>query len=178
MYNNKLRDNFIYGIIIAITSTSFIQVNKTNGDDKMTLIKFEPFKELENFDDNIQNLLNTIPDFNSEYEESFYPKIDISEDEKNIYVDSELPGIKKNDLKISLKDNILTISGKKKNGGEEKNKSFYRMERIYGDFSRSFAIPGEINADTIDARFEDGVLNIVIEKLKEKKISGRLINIQ
>ena len=66
----------------------------------MTLIKYEPFRELENFDDKIQSLLNTFPDFNSEYEESFYPKIDISEDEKNIYVDSELPGMKKNDIKI------------------------------------------------------------------------------
>ncbi|MGA9291559.1 MAG: Hsp20 family protein, partial [Ignavibacteriaceae bacterium] len=79
----------------------------------MTLIKYEPFKELENFDDKIQSLLNTFPDFNSEYEESFYPKIDISEDEKNIYVDSELPGIKKNDIKITLNDNILSISGEK-----------------------------------------------------------------
>lgn len=144
----------------------------------MTLIKYEPFKELENFNDKIQSLLNTFPDFNSEYEESFYPKIDISEDEKNIYVDSELPGIKKNNLKISLNDNILNISGEKKNEREEKNISFYRTERTYGSFSRSFTIPGEINPDTIDAKFEDGILKIVIEKLKEKSISGRLINIK
>jgi len=144
----------------------------------MTLIKYEPFKELENFDDKIQSLLNTFPDFHSEYEESFYPKIDISEDEKNIYVDSELPGIKKNDLKISLNDNILTISGEKKNEREEKNKSIFRAERTYGSFSRSFTIPGEINPDTIDAKFEDGILKIVIEKIKERKVSGRLINVK
>ncbi len=141
----------------------------------MTLIKYEPFKELENFDDKIQNLLNTFPDFHSEYEESFYPKIDISEDEKNIYVDSELPGIKKNNLKISLNDNILTISGEKKNEREEKTKNIYRAERIYGSFSRSFTIPGEINPDTIDAQFEDGILKIIIEKIKEKN-SIRKVN--
>ena len=144
----------------------------------MTLIKYEPFRELENFDDKIQSLLNTFPDFNSEYEESFYPKIDISEDEKNIYVDSELPGMKKNDIKISLNDNILTISGEKKSEKKEKDLSFYRNERIYGAFSRSFTIPGEINPDNIDAKFEDGILKIVIEKMKEKNVSGRLINIK
>jgi HSP20 family protein len=144
----------------------------------MTLIKYEPFKELENFDDKIQSLLNSFPDFNSEYEESFYPKIDISEDEKNIYVDSELPGIKKNDIKISLNDNILTISGEKKDERNGKDLSFYRNERIYGSFSRSFTIPGEINPDTIDAKFEDGILKMVIEKINDKKISGKLINIK
>ena len=144
----------------------------------MTLIKYEPFKELENFDDKIQSLLNTFPDFNSEYEESFYPKIDISEDEKNIYVDSELPGIKKNDIKITLNDNILTISGEKKIERKEKDLSFYRTERTYGAFSRSFTIPGDIYPDTIDAKFEDGILKLVIEKMKEKNVSGRLINIK
>ena len=144
----------------------------------MTLIKYEPFKELENFDDKIQSLLNTFPDFHSEYEESFYPKIDISEDEKNIYVDSELPGIKKKDIKISINDNILTISGEKKNERNEKDLDFFRTERTYGSFSRSFTIPVEINTDSIDAEFEDGILKVVIEKLKEKKVSGRLINIK
>ena len=144
----------------------------------MTLIKYEPFKELENFDDKIQSLLNTFPDFHSEYEESFYPKIDISEDEKNIYVDSELPGIKKKDIKISINDNILTISGEKKNERNEKDLNFFRTERTYGSFSRSFTIPVEINTDSIDAEFEDGILKVVIEKLKEKKVSGRLINIK
>ena len=144
----------------------------------MTLIKYEPFKELENFDDKIQSLLNTFPNLNSEYEESFYPKIDISEDEKNIYVDTELPGIKKNDIKITLEDNILTVSGEKKSEKEKKEKSFYRSERTYGLFSRSFTVPGDINSDTINAKFEDGILKIVIEKLDEKKVSGRLINIK
>ena len=144
----------------------------------MTLIKYEPFKELENFDDKIQSLLNTFPDFTSEYEESFYPKIDISEDEKNIYVDAELPGIKKNDIKITLEDNILTISGIKKDERETKEKSFYRSERTYGSFSRSFTIPSDINSDTVDAKFEDGILKLSIEKLNEKKVSGRLINIK
>lgn len=144
----------------------------------MTLIKYEPFKELENFDDKIQSLLNTFPDLNAEYEDSFYPKIDISEDEKNIYFDSELPGMKKNDIKITLNDNILTISGEKKSERKGKDLSFFRTERMYGTFSRSFTIPGEINFDTIDAKFEDGILKVVIEKMKEKNITGRLINIK
>ncbi len=72
----------------------------------------------------------------------------------------------------------MTISGEKKSERKEKDLSFYRTERIYGSFSRSFTIPGEINPDTVDAKFEDGILKVVVGKVKEKNVSGRLINIK
>ena len=112
---------------------------------------------------------NSIPDV--KHANSLIPKIDISEDEKNIYLEAELPGVRKEDLKVKLEDNKLTISGEKKNNAEKDNKkSFYNRERIFGTFEKVFTIQTGINKDNIKAEFENGVLSLTIEKfIPEKK---------
>ena len=144
----------------------------------MTLIKFEPLRELENLNNKVQRIFGEFPHFDFGF--SFNPKIDISDDEKNIYVEAEIPGVKKDDLKISLQDNILTMSGEKKSETEEnkKDKNFYRSERVYGSFTRSFTLPEEINPDSVDAKFEDGILKIKIEKTNPKPVNERLIEVK
>jgi HSP20 family protein len=110
---------------------------------------------------------------------SFNPRVDISEDEKNIFINAEIPGVKKEEIKISLQDNILTISGEKKSETEEKkDKNYYRSERVFGSFTRSFTLPEEINPDKVEAKFEEGILKIVIEKASPKEINERFINIK
>jgi HSP20 family protein len=142
----------------------------------MTLIKFEPLKEFESLHDRVMRMFN---DFSTEMPMQFSPRIDISEDEKKIYVEAEVPGIKKDDLKISVQDNILTISGEKKSEVEEKkDKNFYRSERCYGTFQRSFTLPADINRDKTEAKFEDGILKISIEKSKPKDTNTRTIQIK
>jgi len=141
----------------------------------MTLIKFEPLRELENWNERIHKFFNDFPsaDFN------YYPHIDIYDDEKNIYVDAEIPGVKKDNIKITLQDNILTITGEKKKETEEKNnKNFYRSERVYGSFTRSFNLPDDINPDSVDAKFDNGILNIHISKSQPKKINEKFIEIK
>jgi len=141
----------------------------------MTLIKFEPLRELENWNERIHKFFNDFPsaDFN------YYPHIDIYDDEKNIYVDAEIPGVKKDNIKITLQDNILTITGEKKKETEEKNnKNFYRSERVYGSFTRSFNLPDDINPDSVDAKFDNGILNIQISKSQPKKINEKFIEIK
>jgi len=141
----------------------------------MTLIKFEPLRELENWNERIHKFFNDFPsaDFN------YYPHIDIYDDEKNIYVDAEIPGVKKDNIKITLQDNILTITGEKKKETEEKNnKNFYRSERVYGSFTRSFNLPDDINPDSVDAKFNNGILNIQISKSQPKKINEKFIEIK
>jgi HSP20 family protein len=83
-------------------------------------------------------------------------------------------------LKISLQDNILTISGEKKseNKSEDKEKNYFRTERSYGSFTRSFTLPSEINPDSVDARFEDGVLKIKVDRENPKPVNERLIDIK
>ncbi|OGU27108.1 MAG: heat-shock protein Hsp20 [Ignavibacteria bacterium GWA2_35_9] len=141
----------------------------------MTLIKFEPLRELENWNEKIHRFFNDfqVTDFN------YYPHIDISDDENNIYVEAEIPGVKKEDIKITLQDNILTISGEKKNTKEEKDKkNFFRSERVYGSFTRSFTLPEDINPDSVEAKFENGILNISIQKAQPKKTAEKFIQVK
>lgn len=143
----------------------------------MTLIKFEPLKEFESLSDRLQRMFN---DFSGDFLlNNFNPRIDISEDDDSINVDVEAPGMKKEDLKISMQDNILTISGEKKNESEEKKgKNYYRSERIFGSFQRSFTLPAEIDRDKTEAKFEDGVLKINIAKAHAKNSHERTIDIK
>ncbi|HAB52145.1 MAG TPA: heat-shock protein Hsp20, partial [Ignavibacteriales bacterium] len=112
------------------------------------------------------------------YNNTFLPKIDISEDEKNIYFEAEIPGIKKEDVHISLEDNILTIKGEKKLNEDKNEKTLIRNERIYGSFTRSFTLHEEINPDTANAEFENGILKIVLEKAIHKAVKERQIQIK
>ena len=141
----------------------------------MTLIKFEPLREFESLSNRLERIFN---DFSGDFSNQFHPRIDISEDEKNIYVDVEVPGIKKEDMQLSLQDNILTISGEKKSETKEKNKNFYRSERSYGSFQRSFTLPADVNRDKTEAKFEDGILKITVEKSQPKQVSERTIQIK
>ena len=145
----------------------------------MTLIKFEPLRELESFNDRIQKFFNGFPSFGLDTESSYSPRIDVSEDDKNIFIEAEIPGVKKGDINISLQDNILTIKGEKKSlNKEKKEKSYFRSERSYGSFTRSFTLPAEVNPDKVDAKFEDGILNITLTKIHPQPKKEKLIEIK
>ena len=137
----------------------------------MTFIEFEPIVNFEELNNNLSRVLNnnSIPDV--KHANSLIPKIDISEDEKNIYLEAELPGVRKEDLKVKIEDKKLTISGEKKNQNEKNEKrSFYNRERIFGTFEKVFTIQTDIKKDNIKAEFESGVLSLTIEKfIPEKK---------
>ena len=94
---------------------------------------------------------------------------ELSEDEDNIYANLELPGVDKKDVKITLEDGILTISGEKKQEEKEQKKNVYRTERSYGQFKRRFRLPTEVQSDQVKAEYKDGVLNIVLPKSEEVK---------
>lgn len=98
---------------------------------------------------------------------SFSPVVDIEERDDAYRVVVELPGVKKDDVKISLKDNVLTISGEKKYDKKIERKDFQHAERVYGSFQRCFRLPELVDQEKISAEFENGVLNIVIPKLAE-----------
>jgi HSP20 family protein len=144
----------------------------------MTLIKFEPLKEFESLQNQIKKYFDDFPSFGFNYENSFSPRIDISEKDDKILVEAEIPGVKKDDLKITLQDNILTIKGEKKKEEESKDNNFYRSERSYGSFSRSFTLPVEVNTDKVDAKFNDGMLMIELKKVEQKKVKEKLIELK
>ena len=144
----------------------------------MTLIKFEPLRELETLHDRIQRYFDDFPNFGFNVSDSFSPKIDVSEDKNNITVTAEIPGVKKDNIKITLQDNILTVEGEKKKEKEEKDKNFYRSERAYGTFKRSFTLPVEVDSENVQAKFEDGMLHITLKKLEPKAKTEKVIELK
>lgn len=103
---------------------------------------------------------------------SFRPDIEVTENDREIKVSAELPGMEKKDIDVSLANDTLTISGEKKEAKEENGKDYFMKERTYGSFKRLIPLHAEIEADKIDARFKKGVLTIKIPKsgkVKEKK---------
>lgn len=98
----------------------------------------------------------------------FSPSVDIYEEKDDVIVKAELPGMKKEDIEVNIKDDILTISGEKKSEEKVEKKGYYRMERSYGSFCRSFRLP-DVQMDKAKAKFENGVLEIRIPKSEEAK---------
>ncbi len=95
------------------------------------------------------------------------PTVDISETNDNYVINADLPGLSKEDVKVSYKDGILSIQGEKKQEKEEKGKTYHRVERSYGTFERSFRLPARVQIEKVDAKFKDGVLNLTLPKAEE-----------
>jgi HSP20 family protein len=100
---------------------------------------------------------------------SFIPPVDILEDDHNIKLKAEIPGVRAEDLGITLENNVLTITGERKFEDQEEKDNFRRIERRYGKFSRSFTLPGGVDSTNVTANFVDGVLNITLPKREEVK---------
>jgi len=97
------------------------------------------------------------------------PAVDITEHDDQFVVKVELPGVNKDDVKITLENNILTIRGEKKQEKETKKENYHRVERSYGSFQRSFTLPMTVKSDKIDAVYKDGILQIALPKAEEAK---------
>jgi HSP20 family protein len=97
------------------------------------------------------------------------PNLDLYEEKDQIVVKAELPGMTKDDIHVSVVDNILTIQGEKKKEEENKGKDYYHAERVYGAFVRNLTLPAEINPEKVQAVFKNGVLEIRLPKSEEAK---------
>lgn len=101
--------------------------------------------------------------------DGFVPATDIEETDKEFRIVFELPGMEKNDIKVSVEDNVLTVSGERKERSEEKNKNFVRSEIRCGSFSRSFSLPRTVDVQNVAADYKDGLLTIILQKTEEAK---------
>ncbi len=145
----------------------------------MTLVKFNPVRDLLDVEREFNRIFNSIgsrlgvthkENSDEEFENAVWmPLTDIAEDTDNYYLKVDLPGIKKEDVKISYIDGNLSISGERVKEKEAKDKKIHRIERSYGKYYRSFNIPTEIKDDKIKAEFKDGQLTITIPKAEEVK---------
>lgn len=125
---------------------------------------------VQHFKDNVDSLFkNFFGDLetSSLFKSDFIPKIDVTEDERFIHVKAEIPGAKKEDVEVTLKDNRLTIKGEKKEEKEEGDKKkYYLKESVHGAFERTFTLPADVESEKANASFKDGVLVIEIPKSK------------
>lgn len=129
----------------------------------MVLAQWDPFGEISRIHDRVFGR----PTLEREY--TFRPAVDIFEDAEGIHVKAEIPGVKPDEINVDVHDNVLTISGERKLEHEDNKEGYHRVERFYGSYSRSFALPGEISTEDIDAKYEDGVLHLTLPKRPEAK---------
>jgi len=109
--------------------------------------------------------------FDGEFE-GFTPPVDIKEDDKAYFVEAELPGMAKDNIDVTVKDNYLCIKGEKKTFNEDKKEDYHRMERAYGAFYRSIPLPGDADVERMGANFENGLLTVEIAKFEGHNEKG------
>lgn len=149
------------------------------------LARWNPFREMEDMQRRLSSLFDQTPSRRSNLtndEESitvaeWAPLVDIAEDDKEYLIKVELPEIHKDDVKVTVENGALTISGERKAEKEEKGRKFHRVERYYGRFERSFTIPDDAEAENVKAEFKDGMLRVHLaksEKARPKQIEVKV----
>ena len=138
------------------------------------ITRWDPVKEMEELHNRLSNLFGRTPARLGEGKEEsitvaeWAPLVDITEDDKEYIIKTELPEVKKEDVKVSVENGLLTIVGERKFEKEE-NKKYHRVERAYGRFLRSFVLPEGVDPDKVNAEFRDGVLKVHLAKSEQTK---------
>src|SRR3989449_9103056 len=144
-----------------------------------TLTRWEPLREMEDFQNRLSTLFGRpLRRTNGHGREEitladWSPLADITEDEREYVIKAELPELRKEDVKVTVENGVLTISGERKFEKEEKKKKYHRVERGYGSFVRTFALPEDADANKVKAQFKQGMLEVHLpknEKAKPKQI--------
>lgn len=146
----------------------------------MNLVKWDPFKELEEVSTRLNRIFGRTPARTESDSEmlsmaDWVPCADISETDSAYLVKGEIPGVKKEDVKVTVQDGMLTIQGERKQEKEEKGKKFHRVECSYGSFVRSFRVPEDADESKIKAEFKDGMINVTLPK--SEKAKSKAINV-
>jgi HSP20 family protein len=140
--------------------------------------KWNPFKEMEDLSNRLTSLisrsLGRVPVRGEQDQETmtwneWAPLVDITEDEKEYLIKAELPGVTRNDLKITVENGVLHFSGSRNFEKEEKGRRYHRVERAYGSFARSFTLPDDADATKVNAEFKDGILSVHVAKAEDAK---------
>ncbi|MDD2452105.1 Hsp20/alpha crystallin family protein [Sulfurovum sp.] len=144
----------------------------------MLLTKFDPMKEFRDLEKRMGSAFKFPEVGDIANVSGFTPSVNTREGEYAYHVEVDLPGVKKDDIKVDIKDNVLTISGERKTKKEVKEKDYYKMESSYGKFQRSFTLPDNTDVENIEANSKDGVLEVVIPKLKKEGKETKQIKVK
>ena len=140
----------------------------------MTLVRWSPWREMVTLQDRFNRFFDdsyTSAGYgDSEVEmTSWHPMVDIYDKEEKIVIKAELPGLDKKDISIDFKDRVLTLKGERAYDNETKDEKYYRRERAYGKFQRSFTLPDGLDPEKIKADYKDGLLSVEIPKSEKEK---------
>ena len=144
------------------------------------LTRFEPFREFSTLQDRMNRL------FRETYSEgqdqsltasTFAPAVDVYEDEHNVTLKIEVPGIDEKDIDVRIENNTLTVHGERKIEKEEKEENYRRVERQYGNFTRTFTLPTTVDAEKVSATYDKGVLKVSLPKKAEAKPKQIKVNV-
>jgi HSP20 family protein len=139
----------------------------------MTIVRWEPLRELGSLQTEMNRLFNTVFDTptagNGGAMRRWMPAMDLIETDEHFVLRADLPGMDEDDIKIELEDGTLTVSGERKAEHESKHEGYYRVERAFGGFSRSLALPKGVDPENVNASFDRGVLEVRIPKPAERK---------
>ena len=143
------------------------------------LTRWDPFREFTTLQDRMNRLFR---DSYGEGQEalttsSFAPPVDVYEDEHNVTLKIEVPGIDEKDIDVRIENNLLTVHGERKFEKEEKEENFRRVERQYGSFTRSFTLPNTVDTESVKANYEKGILKIQLAKKAEAKPKQIKVNV-
>jgi HSP20 family protein len=158
--------------------TGFALSSSERKEDVMNLVRWDPMREMEELSDRLTRAFSgrpwmtrspvaegrealTVPDW--------APMVDITETDNEYLIKAELPEVKREDVKVSVEDGVLTFAGERKQEKEEKGKKFHRVERFYGSFLRTFTVPDNVDEAKVKAEFKDGILNVHLPKTEMAK---------
>ena len=139
------------------------------------LERMDPFSSLQR---EINRTFEDFLGFGSEGITTFRPSIDVNETDEAYEVTAELPGMEKKDITVTVENGLVTLRGEKRVDREEKKKNYHFTERSYGSFQRALRLPGEVDADKINAHFERGVLHVLLPKTAETRRNVRRIEVK
>lgn len=138
----------------------------------MNLVTYDPFRELRALQDEVNRVFSSTFSRTGETElmrGAWSPNVDIFENKDQIVLEVELPGMKPEDVDISIENNVLTIHGERKFEKKDEGDNYHRIERSYGAFTRSFTLPPTVSSENVDATFDNGILRLTLAKREEAK---------
>src|SRR5258705_1251175 len=149
----------------------------------MSLAHLDPFAELASLNDQMNRVFRNARSSRERSPEEylvssgFAPTVDVYEDEHNVTLKIEVPGIDEKDIDVRIENNVLTVHGERKIEKEEKEENFRRVERQYGSFTRTFTLPTTVDAEKVAANYDKGILKIVLPKKAEAKPKQIKVNV-
>jgi len=157
-------------------------------EEPKDLIRWDPMKELADMRRSFMDMFEdfwmhkpftlSVPSLSKWAKGIWQPAIDIHETEKELVISASLPGLKRENIKVDIEENMITIKGERREERKVEKKNYYRREQNYGSFERNIALPDYVNPDKAKASYKDGILEIKIPKIKKPKSKGRSLDIE